>query len=182
MIAPGRRRCRRPDPDARRRECDIVAAIGVGIGLRPTVDGRHRDDAGLGSREGRRRIRTTIAGRRHHDRMTCNRAPQRQRNNGVGIAGKAHINDPRSASDKPIQPTDQCHHIRDGSAIRVGIESVGDSQLGARQQSRAPPDQDRGNGAGVLAGRGRSARRYERALDDAGTAQVRRCRVDGSIE
>ena len=113
--------------------------------------------------------------------MTCNRAPQRQRNDGVGIAGKAHINDPRSASDKPIQPTDQCHHIRDGSAIRVGIESVGDSQLGAGQQSPATPDQDRGNGAGVLAGRRRSAG-YELALDDAGTAQVLRCRVDGGIE
>ena len=88
----------------------------------------------------------------------------------------------RAASDKPIQPTDQCHHIRDGGAIRVGIECAGDSQLGTRQQSRATPDQDRGNGAGVLTGRGRSAGQYEQALDDAGTAQVRRCRVDGGIE
>ena len=115
LVFAGRRR--HQDVHARRRDRDVVAAVGAGE--QPVVDvgGGDRDHVRIGRRVQRRRARPGIAGGRDQDHALVVGRLERALERGIARAGKAHIDDADVVVDRPVEAPEDVV----GRALRVRV-------------------------------------------------------------
>ena len=127
-----RRRRRDQHVHARRGQRDIGAAIGVVVEMRLRVERTDRDDMGIGPGKSRRRAGAVIARRRHQDHLSRRRRREHGRQQRIGGAGKAHVDDLGPLRDGPVQRREHIQPDRAGAVGRL-VERAGGEQLRLRR-------------------------------------------------
>lgn len=125
---------RRRQIDAGGRDVDIVAGIGMAIGIAVERDRRHRERGVDRRRIGRRPVRPAIARRRHQDDILVGQHRHRIEHHGVlRRRGDAGVDHGHVGSHQPIDRPQEVGAARHRPALAF-LEDAGMEQGGAAQQ------------------------------------------------
>ncbi|CAM5211309.1 hypothetical protein BTHI11S_03555 [Bosea thiooxidans] len=153
-IAAGR--LRRQHVDARRRDGDVAAAIGVGEDAVIGIGRRHRDDAGIGPRIERRGAAAAIAGRGDCDHPALLRPGECLGQQAVLRTGEAEIDHLGALLDDPFQRRQDLEGLAVGGGRLRAAEGAGDDQPGGRGDAlQLAMRDDGGRHRGTMRMRGR---------------------------